>query len=344
MLTKLKLKNFTAFSELNINFSSGVNVLLGANGTGKTHLLKLLYSSCDISVSEQNFANKLIRVFLPSEGRLGRLSRRCRKSTDSTVEIFRNIADADINLKLEFTNHSKDSSDPNIKITQNEWQKYPLNAAFIPVKDMMANAPGFRSLYSMRQVHFEEIYADIIDRAFLAPLRGPAAKERTQLLKILQKSMDGTIIERKEEFFLKNKSGELEFTLLSEGLRKLGLIWLLIQNGVLSNGSAIFWDEPEANLNPSLLKTVIGILVKLHRLGVQVFVATHNYVVLKEFALQCSKTDKLVYHALFNDEPETGISHSMFNRLEDVQPNLIDDTFADIIDREMAAELEPIFC
>jgi hypothetical protein len=60
--------------------------------------------------------------------------------------------------------------------------------------------------------------------------------------------------------------------------------------------------------------------------------------------LQCSKTDKLVYHALFNDEPETGISHSMFNRLEDVQPNLIDDTFADIIDREMAAELEPIFC
>jgi hypothetical protein len=32
----------------------------------------------------------------------------------------------------------------------------------------------------------------------------------------------------------------------------------------------------------------------------------------------------------------------MFNRLEDVQPNLIDDTFADIIDREMAAELEPM--
>jgi len=62
-----------------------------------------------------------------------------------------------------------------------------------------------------------------------------------------------------QEFFLKNKQGELEFTLVAEGYRKLGLLWLLIQNGSLLNGSVLFWDEPETNLNPKLLETVVRI-------------------------------------------------------------------------------------
>ena len=45
MIDKLKLKNFTVFGECEIDFSPGVNVILGENGTGKTHLLKAIYSS-----------------------------------------------------------------------------------------------------------------------------------------------------------------------------------------------------------------------------------------------------------------------------------------------------------
>ncbi len=71
MLNKLKIKNFTAFADLSMTFSEGINVFLGANATGKTHLLKLLYSACDVSVTGKNFAEKLLRVFMPSENRLG---------------------------------------------------------------------------------------------------------------------------------------------------------------------------------------------------------------------------------------------------------------------------------
>ena len=39
-----------------------------------------------------------------------------------------------------------------------------------------------------------------------------------------------------EEFFLSGEQGEIEFTLLAEGLRKLGLLWLLIRNGSLKTG------------------------------------------------------------------------------------------------------------
>jgi recombinational DNA repair ATPase RecF len=38
-ITQLQLTNFTKFSELTVDFSPRVNVIIGENGTGKTHLL-----------------------------------------------------------------------------------------------------------------------------------------------------------------------------------------------------------------------------------------------------------------------------------------------------------------
>ncbi len=40
-LTSLQLQNFTAFAELDLAFSPGVNILVGENGTGKTHVMKV---------------------------------------------------------------------------------------------------------------------------------------------------------------------------------------------------------------------------------------------------------------------------------------------------------------
>ena len=40
----LTLANFTAFAEARFEFSPTVNILVGENGTGKTHLMKVLYA------------------------------------------------------------------------------------------------------------------------------------------------------------------------------------------------------------------------------------------------------------------------------------------------------------
>ena len=42
MITQLKLKSFAAFTELDIDFSPGINIIIGENGTGKTQLLKAI--------------------------------------------------------------------------------------------------------------------------------------------------------------------------------------------------------------------------------------------------------------------------------------------------------------
>ena len=40
----LTVQNFTCFEDVSFEFSTGINVFIGENGTGKTHILKLLYA------------------------------------------------------------------------------------------------------------------------------------------------------------------------------------------------------------------------------------------------------------------------------------------------------------
>ncbi len=157
-------------------------------------------------------------------------------------------------------------------------------------------------------------------------------------MEILQQSMDGKVITRNEEFFLKSPQGELEFTLLAEGIRKLGLLWVLIQNGTLLDGSVLLWDEPEANLNPKLMRTVVQILIELQRMGVQVFITTHNYNLLKEFDLQLLPQDRVLFHSLFRDT-DRNVQVASFPRYEDLQPNAIDDTLGALADRDIRQQM-----
>lgn len=338
MLAKIKFEKFTAFEKLEVDFSPGINIFVGENGTGKTHILKALYSACDITKSQKSFAEKITKVFLPSGEQIGRLAKRATVSTQGYLEVHRRLTSSSrrtVPIRLSLSNHTKSHEKATISGSHKLWMDEPLVSVYIPVKDMMANAPGFRSLYNLRHIHFEEVYADIIDRVFLGSLKGPTDQFRKKLLEILQKSIDGKVITKNEEFFLKNKQGELEFTLLAEGLRKLALLWVLIQNGTLLNGSVLFWDEPETNLNPRLMKTVIEILVELQRMGVQIFLTTHDYIILKEFDLQTTSDDKLLFHSLYRSKESNEIAVSSTDNYLGISPNVIDDTFGKIVDREI---------
>jgi energy-coupling factor transporter ATP-binding protein EcfA2 len=332
-LTRVELHNFTAFAELALDLSPGINVFIGTNGTGKTHLLKILYAACDVSRTERSFADKLVGVFLPFQRSINRLVRRQKGGSTASVTVLR----GDASVGTTFTNQTRSAERATTQAAG--WRDQPIECAYIPVKEMLANAPGFRSLYEKREIHFEETYADLVTRAYLPKLRGKPDAHRGGLLEILQQHMRGTVEVQAEEFFLKSNAGNLEFTLLAEGLRKLALIWLLIQNGTLLGGSALFWDEPEANLNPAVMGTVAEILLELRKLGVQVFVATHDYVLLKELSLRASTEDPIAYHALFRDaEAEGDVSAATATALEDVHPNAIRDTFLGLFDREAARD------
>lgn len=337
-ITHIKLENFTSFASLDQKFSTGINVIIGANGTGKTHLLKVLYAACAITMGEdrdKGFGLKLRNIFNPYEGRIGRLARRDSKSVTAKAVITRT---GGAKLSAEFANHTKTLTEE--KVTgETSWKKEELASAYIPVKEMLAHAPGFLATAAKREIAFEEVYIDIIKRAFLPRTKGAPDKQRQRLLTTLQKAIDGTVITKGEHFFLKNKQGDLEFTLLAEGMRKLALIWLLIQNGTLPSGSVLFWDEPEANLNPALMGEVVEVILELQRMGAQIFLTTHNYVLLKEFDLRKKQEDQIQYLSLFRDKSEAVMSKASDTYL-DVDPNAIAATFSDLYDRELERSLK----
>jgi predicted ATPase len=333
-LTRVKLEQFTAFESLDLALSPGINVFVGANGTGKTHLMKVCYAACDVSKTKASFAEKLVSVFLPARRAPGRLVRRQRVSARGSVEVFRGNS----SLHASLSNHTKAARSVTIR-GSSLWTASPIESVYIPVKEMLSHGPGFRSLYATREIHFDEVYADILDRAYLPLLRGPADSSRRRLLIDLQRVVDGKVAIENEEFFLRNRQGKLEFSLLAEGLRKLGLLWLLIQNGSLKNGSVLFWDEPETNLNPKLFGTVMNILLELQRGGVQVFLATHDYMILEELDLRKREDDEVAFHSLYRHDETGEVACNTSANYLGIHPNAIAEAFEDLYDREIERSL-----
>ena len=337
-ITRIKLENFTVFESLDLEPSPGINVLVGANGTGKTHLMKVCYAAYSIiPLPPEPLQQKLLQVFLPSSNSHERLIRQGDDIEAAFVEVYRGKS----HRKATLPRTSKNADPPTSEVSI-DWPEPPAKGVYIPAKDMLANAPGFRSLYAAREIHFEETYQDILDRAYLPPLRNPAEFVPASVTDRLEAELGGKVITHGEEFFLSNEQGEIEFTLLAEGLRKLGLLWLLIRNGSLKPGAVLFWDEPETNLNPKLYGVVIDVLLELQRVGVQIFLATHDYVILKELDLQAKEGDKVAFHSLYRS-PETGeIECQTLRHYSQIHPNAIADTFSSIYDRDVRRALEGI--
>ena len=335
-LTRVKLERFTAFDELDLELSPGINALVGANGTGKTHLMKVCYAACEISRTDERLSNKLIRLFLPSNNNRGRLVRKLPSIPLPEAHVYVHCPDNYVGMTLQ--NDRVGIENWRDAYTKG-WAKSIVGSTYIPVKEMLANAPGFRSLYSQREIHFEEVYSDILDRAYLPPLREPFDACTRSLLDSLQEAMGGKVNLKNEEFFLQSARGDIEFTLLAEGIRKLGLLWLLIRNGSLREGSVLFWDEPETNLNPKMYGVIMNVLLELQRNGVQIFFATHDYGILKELDLQMRDDDEVAFHSLYHDTETGEIACNTARNYLGIRPNAIAEAFDDFYDRQIERSL-----
>ena len=333
-ITRVKLENFTCFESLDLEPSPGINVLVGANGTGKTHLMKVCYCLYEDMRARAPFYQKLFDVFLPSRRSMRRFINRSHPQLMATAEIFLDTA----NRRAEIRPSDQITTFGSFSESSEDRARDAVEFVYIPAKDMLANAPGFRSLYASREIHFEEIYLDILDKAFLPAMRNPAEHISAETLKRLEGELGGKVAVHGEEFFLSSEQGEIEFTLLAEGLRKLGLLWLLIRNGSLKPGAMLFWDEPETNLNPKLYGVVIDVLLELQRVGVQVFLATHDYVILRELDLQAKEGDQVAFHSLYRNEEGQIACHTTDKFLE-IHPNTIMEAFDSIYDREIKRSL-----
>ena len=299
MLKQLQIKNLTVFPEASLNFASGINIVVGENGCGKSHLLKVMYAviatgfdlrQTHLLHTEQTkptqtslqkaYADKLVAVLRPES--LGRLAR--RKQGAERCELGLTFVNSALNTKFALSTRSK--SEVQIESSPTEWQTKP--PVFFPTRELLTLCPWFISLYDNAYVEFEETWRDTCSLLNAPAIKGQREKRIAELLKPLEEAMGGRVfVDSKSGRFYLNITGEgnLEMPLVAEGLRKLAMLARLISTGTLLEQGYLFWDEPETNLNPKLIKLIAKVMLHLCQNGIQLFIATHSLFLLRELEI-----------------------------------------------------------
>ncbi len=205
-----------------------------------------------------------------------------------------------------------------------EWQTCP--PVFIPTRELLTIYPGFVSLYETRHLEFDETWRDTC-----LLLGAPALKVKREaviadLIAPLEKQLGGRVVlDSNGRFYLKPfNAGNLEMPLVAEGWRKLSMLVRLIATGSLPERGCLFWDEPEANLNPQLIHEIAKAILGICQAGVQVILATHSLFLLREFEvlLKC-EFDTACHRYFALDRGDDGVVVSRSNDIEDVEPLLL---------------------
>ena len=334
-LQKLTLNEISSFEQAEFNFSSGINVLIGANSTGKSHVMKAAYSL--LSVCEKIHRNKintrdqvadeakskLLGVFKPDS--VGRLVRRKRGRHSGTVHLTYN------GIEFGTTISSHDGVSVNYKHIPK-----PASAVYLPAHEFLSIYEGFISAYTQRETAFDETYYDLSLALNALPLRGPRRAEIDTLISPIEKAIGGQVTQENGRFYVRLPEGKLEAHLVAEGYRKLAGLMYLIVNGSLTQNGILFWDEPEANLNPSLIMVVVKILRVLAQSGVQIFVATHDYLLSQELSLlaEYPSDTSIRFFSLHKPNKRKGVQVEQGDSLVEIDHNPILDEFAAHYDRE----------
>jgi predicted ATPase len=351
MITRLELKNFTAFSSLSIDFSPKINVIIGENGTGKTHLLKAAYGLC---VGASLFKNKpettdnelaaaltakLLHLFMPLDEKLGKMR---RYGVAGNAQLKAHFAN-DEKLAATFQANSKSLAIQ----SKPRYEQYQAEGVFIPTKEVLSFMKGFNSLYEKYELSFDQTYNDICLLLDLPTILRENLQEKSKwAIDEIEHFCGGRFVFSgggKVTFKFKADNTEFSANSMAEGFRKTGMLSRLLETGAIQPGVSgpLFWDEPESNLNPKLMRLLVQILLELSRNGQQIILATHDYVLLKWFDLLMDKgkSDLVRFHSLYQDESTKEIKVSSTEDYLTLAPNPIDDAFGYLIDQEIANDM-----
>ncbi|GCD12736.1 AAA family ATPase [Clostridium tagluense] len=198
------IKNFTVFKEEHLDFSKGINVIIGENGTGKTHLLKCIYAACEMSNEGNRDIDSISNYFVGALKKgefftkhIKPLVLLVRPQDDGIIKDKQYLMGE---LHINFINKSTNKTIQNIDVESEDEYSYEIGfpdkeqkALFIPAKEMLSHSKGFLALNNKYDMPFDKTYVDSITNAEL-----PETKEisplNEKLLKVISKIIDGKTV------------------------------------------------------------------------------------------------------------------------------------------------------
>ena len=268
-INHIEIKDFLVFKGgFAMDFSPGVNVIIGGNGMGKSTILKCLYDL------KQSY------ILYPKE-----------------INDFDGVGSFEDGLVVV--------SEPKSEVQEREWGTAYLggkirNFLYIPEKDILEHAKGLLPFIEQKPTGFSQIYKDTLVNAQDIPTNKQNELQR-KTGGIITGIIGGYIewVQSEGAFYTVRTDGmRIPFSAEASGFKKLGYLGLLVASGQLSPGTVLFWDEPENSLNPELVPTLVDVLLDLSSNGVQIFIATHNYNLARYFDVRKNKEIPVMFHKL----------------------------------------------
>ena len=355
MLSNLNVINFTAFRKANLDFSKGLNVIVGENGTGKTHLLKLGYLISTVwenqvknrnafskEAVERHLAERLLNILKPEQiGHLAGSGGNGKSAVNGTVEEAIPCASAGKAIELSFQFSERAETQVSVDQLPERLTKSARygHSVYLPSREMVSFFDGFISLYDTHELEFDETFKDLA-----VNLSSPRLRETpefvSRLLDKLQDTIGGEVTLKGGRFYTSagREQQRREITLLAEGLRKLATVVQLLNNGSLQAGGTLFWDEPEADMNPKLIRLIAEALFHLCRSEIQVILATHSLFLLRELEiLSGSREFNNIDQCCFALKPTAGgVTVSQGKSIDDIDPIILLDESLEQSDRFLA--------
>ncbi|RZJ62505.1 MAG: hypothetical protein EOO58_00450 [Hymenobacter sp.] len=314
MLKRLHLRNFTVFADAEFEFGDGLNVLVGTNGTGKTHVLKAGYAVGDATIkiakAQVNHEEEIYEVLAKHAGLINSLIGvfrteglwKLRRNNTVTGPVVEAYYDKPVG-SLVFDLSSSSTKSSAVDIIEALPAQSALAPLFIPAKEVISFYQGFSALYRKYNLAFDQTYLDLCEA-----LGGPYLRDSNQIIQpfitVLEHIIKGRVVLDGDRFYLYSANGtRQEMSLAAEGIRKFAILMQLLANGTLTPETTLFWDEPEANLNPALLKELAVVLTDLAQAGFQIILATHSLFLMRELHILAQQKKKSVrYFGLYASE------------------------------------------
>lgn len=293
MINSITMTNFGPIKALTWENIGRINLLIGANATGKTFLFKALYTL--IRASEEFgrgdaprtfpeiLADKLYWTFqvhkfsdLITKPATGRLS--MRMCADHGCGEY-SFGKKTINTLTEY---------------KNDFAQRVGNSIFIPAKEVLSLLKIIsHSRGQMRSFGFDDTYYDLAQALNTPTQKGRNFKSfsdaRADLEGIVQGRLD--FDPHTDRWFLRQGRYKYPLHLVAEGIKKISIFDRLLGNRYLTPGSILFIDEPESALHPEALSQFLSIIASLaYDSGIQVFLASHSYFTVKNLFLIAQRT------------------------------------------------------
>lgn len=287
MLNEIKLNNFGPLSTLNWSNLGQINLVIGGNGTGKTFLLKALYSALrtleeykrgdDQRTAAEILAEKLYWTFQP----------------DKIGDLVTKGADASLSCSVQFDrcnfiySFGKDTT-KQISSLENHVQPRASNSIFLPAKEVLSlHQIILKSREQDKAFGFDDTYLDLARALRQSPMMGKSYVEFAKSRQSLEDILGGKVEYDESSGRWQFKKGNQKFPIgvTAEGIKKIAILDTLLGNRYLDTNSIVFIDEPESALHPVAISKLLDIVGVLAERGIQFFLASHSYFVVKKLFL-----------------------------------------------------------